>query len=79
MIQILIGAEDIERKEHSGQAWTWKGGKVLVELETKDFEEWIKNNLKKLDATCVAFTGSASNIVAGNEILGYYLKQEELI
>ncbi len=78
MIQILIGCDEVQRDEHHA-AWTWKGGKVLKELETKDFEQWIKDNIKELDATCVAFTGSASNLVAGNQILGYYLHKEELI
>ena len=51
----------------------------MVELNGKEFEQWIKDNTSKLDATCVAFTGSASQISLANAILGHYLKEAELI
>ena len=79
MIQILIGAEEVQRHEYNNCAWTWKGGTVLIELAPKDFENWVKEHIRELDATCVAFTGSASNLVTANEMLGYYLKEAELI
>ena len=52
MYQILIGADEVQR-EDDGTAWTWKGGSVLVELNGKEFEQWIKDkNIPEYNNGC---------------------------